>query len=217
MNILTGNKDTDLLILDNLDDKSLINFCLVNKEANRLCSIDSFWRNRLVRKYGEESLQFKSPERTWKQFYLSILKYWDDRDDMEESMLNAAEAGDKDLVDFFISKGADDWDSGMESAAEGGHKDLVDFFISKGANWWDWGMNGAARGGHKDLVDFFISKASDWGDSTYYAALEGHKDIIELFISKGINEHEWDMGKLGAIKGGHEDLIDLFQKIDLYE
>ena len=106
MNILTGQKNADLLILDILDDKSLINFCLVNKDANRLCSIDSFWINRLVRKYGQESLQFKSPERTWKQFYLLILKYWND--DMNSGMYYATQGGDKDLVDFFISKGADD-------------------------------------------------------------------------------------------------------------
>ena len=59
---------------------------------------------------------------------------------MNQAMLNAAEGGDKDLIDFFISKGADNWwDYGMIYAALGGHKDLVDFFISKGANDWNWG------------------------------------------------------------------------------
>jgi hypothetical protein len=28
----------------------------------------------------------------------------------------------------------------MEGAAKGGHKELVDFFIEKGANNWNWGM-----------------------------------------------------------------------------
>ncbi len=46
----------------------------------------------------------------------------------------------------------------MEHAAIGGHKDLVDFFIAKGANDWNLGMRHAASGGHKDLVDFFVAK-----------------------------------------------------------
>ena len=46
----------------------------------------------------------------------------------------------------------------MRCAAIGGHKDLVEFFISKGANDWNWGMRGAAEGGHQDLVDFFVAK-----------------------------------------------------------
>ena len=205
MNVLTGNKDTDLLILGNLDDKSLLNFCLVNQDANRLCSIDSFWRNRLVRKYGQESLEFKSPNKTWKQFYLSILKYWTFDDDMDEAMENAAKGGDKDLVDFFISKGANQWDWGMEGAAEGGHKDLVDFFISKGAYDWDWGMDGAA------LVDFFISKgANNWNDGMHWATLGGHKDLVDLFISKGADD--WDSGMYHAARGGHKDLVDFFKQ-----
>jgi hypothetical protein len=65
------------------------------------------------------------------------------------------EGGHKELVDFFIEKGANDWDDGMYGAAEGGHKELVDFFIQKGADWWNGGMYGAAKGGHKELVDFF--------------------------------------------------------------
>ena len=151
---LSGNKDVDLLILDKLDDKSLINFCFVNQNANHLCQIDSFWRNRLIKKYGQESLEYKSG--TWKQFYLSILKYWND--DMDTAMRNAARGGHQELVDFFISKGANDWNYGMYGAAQGGHKDLVIFFISKGAYNWHSGMRKAAKGGHQDLVDFFQQK-----------------------------------------------------------
>ena len=182
MNVLTGNKDADLIILDKLDDKTLVNFCIVNKEANRLCSIDSFWRNRLIKNYG--NIQFKS--RTWKQFYLSIFKYW--HDDTNIAMRNAANGGLKDLVDFFISKGANDWNHGMWYAALGGHKDLVDFFISKGADNLDYGMKYAALGGHKDLVDFFISKgANGWYWGMIYAAEGGHQDLM-IFFQQKLNE-----------------------------
>ena len=209
MNILTGQKNADLLILDILDDKSLINFCLVNKDANRLCSIDSFWINRLVRKYGKESLQFKSTNKTWKQFYLSILKYWDDN--VNFAMRKAARGGDKDLVDFFISKGANDWNYGMFYAAQGGHKDLAEFFISKGANNWNRGMIHAAYTGHKDLVDFFISKGAnrlDYGMEA--AAAGGDKDLVDFFISKGADN--WNDGMEAAAEEGHKDLVEFFKQ-----
>ncbi len=31
--MLTGNKDTDFIIMENLDDRSLLNLCLTNKRA----------------------------------------------------------------------------------------------------------------------------------------------------------------------------------------
>jgi len=83
-----------------------------------------------------------------------------EKDKVNEGLGEAAKGGHKDLVEFFISKGASEWDEGMWDAAQGGHKDLVDFFISKGASDWDGGMRGAAREGHKDLIDFFKAKMS---------------------------------------------------------
>ena len=76
-------------------------------------------------------------------------------------------------------------DRKMSEAAEGGHKDLVDFFISKGANYWNWGLLGAAKGGNKDLLDFFISNgANDWNCGLFGAAKGGHKDLVDFFEKK---------------------------------
>jgi hypothetical protein len=46
----------------------------------------------------------------------------------------------------------------MYKAAEGGHKELVDFFIEKGANKWNWGIYYATEGGHKEMINFFQQK-----------------------------------------------------------
>ena len=212
---LTGQKDVDLKILGDLDDKDLISFCIVNQDANQFCSKfdKELWKNRFIKKHGLESVQYKSPERTWKQFYLSILKYWDDskKEDFytNSAMADAAKEGGKDLIDFFISKGAYSWNWGLQGAAVGGHKDLVDFFISKGANNWNSGMEGAAEGGHKDLIDFFISKgAKNWSAGMEGAARGGHKDLVDFFISKGANY--WELGLNGAAEGGYKDLVDFF-------
>jgi len=47
---ITGKKDIDLIILSNLDDKTLFNFCISNPKdeyLKKLCGDESFWRNRL--------------------------------------------------------------------------------------------------------------------------------------------------------------------------
>ena len=153
MSTLTGFRDPDLIILEILDDRSLFSLSKVDKYTNTLCKNEVFWRNRFIKTYGN---YVKPNWTTWKELYLKIVYYLDgSTDDWNKGMKGAAKGGHKNLVDFFISKGANNWNWGMNYAAEGGHKDLVDFFISKGANNWDLGIRYATEGGHKDLVDFF--------------------------------------------------------------
>jgi hypothetical protein len=155
--ILTRKKDVDLIILSNLDDKTLFNFCISNPKdeyLKKLCGDESFWRNRLKNNFPEFKTEKK---RNWKQTYLALV-YYSNKYVPNEAMKKVAEKGDKDLVEFFIQKGAKNWNWGMGGAALGGHRDLVDFFIQKGANMWNFGMSGAERGGHKDLINFFQQK-----------------------------------------------------------
>jgi hypothetical protein len=69
---LTGIRDVNLKILEDLNDEELFSFCLVNKEANKLCENETFWKNRFLKRFG--TLYQKSKNRTWKNFYLTILK-----------------------------------------------------------------------------------------------------------------------------------------------
>jgi len=95
-------------------------------------------------------------------------------------MIAAAESGHRDLVDFFIAKGADDWNEGMRKAVIGGHRDLVDFFITKGANSWDHGLNDAIQANNIDLVVLFISKgAKRWDVASFMA--EGNELLYNFF------------------------------------
>ena len=156
--MLSGNKDVDLKIMSNIDDRSLFSLCISdpkNEYLKKLCNNETFWRNRLLNKFPE----FKNSDENWKQNYLALV-YYSDKYTPNKAMEKLAEKGMKykNLIDFFIEKGADYWNLGMYGAALGGHKELVDFFIEKGADDWNWGMRGASLGGHKELVDFFQRK-----------------------------------------------------------
>ena len=64
---MKGSKDTNLLIMEKLDDESLFNLCLTNKNAAFLCQNEDFWRKRFVSNYGQDVAKYKPKERTWKK------------------------------------------------------------------------------------------------------------------------------------------------------
>lgn len=119
----------------------------------------------------------------------------------------------RDMVDYFIEKGAAPWEWGLRVAARYGHRDLIDLFISKGAHHWDNALYGAARNGRRDLVDYIISKSiSDNVLNLNYglsgAARGGYRDLVDFFISKGADN--FDYGLASAAHGNHRDLVDFF-------
>ena len=71
--MISGYKDTDLLILSELDDVTLFSFCKIeNSYIQKLCNDENFWRERVKRKFGNVK---KNEDRTWKNLYLNILYY----------------------------------------------------------------------------------------------------------------------------------------------
>lgn len=66
----TGLRDTDLIILGLLDDKSLFNVCLTNKYVAQLCGNESFWMNRYRNRFNSEFEDEKPPNISWKNYYL---------------------------------------------------------------------------------------------------------------------------------------------------
>ena len=53
MSKLTGNKDTDILILMQLEDHELGAICQVNKYIHSLCVNDLFWLNRIINRINQ--------------------------------------------------------------------------------------------------------------------------------------------------------------------
>lgn len=73
MNIkFTGNKNVDLLIMNKIEnDNDLISLCSINKYANELCNIDSFWKKRIIKKYGKYLNYINQYNiKNWKEYYI---------------------------------------------------------------------------------------------------------------------------------------------------
>lgn len=70
---MLSQKDTNLMIMEKLDDRSLLNLCLTDKNAAELCRNEPFWRKRYVTRFGERAVKYKPANRTWKNNYMQTL------------------------------------------------------------------------------------------------------------------------------------------------
>lgn len=79
MNKLTGNKDTDILIINMLNDYELGKVCQANRYVNTICNDETFWRIRIYEKYGNRLKEFdvdisKYRKTSWKDYYILLSK-----------------------------------------------------------------------------------------------------------------------------------------------
>lgn len=79
-----GINDIDLIILNHLDDSDLRNIYLTNKHFNNLSNNENFWRNRVIKRFGEfltvieiENFHNKYIDKlsTWKSYYISLANF----------------------------------------------------------------------------------------------------------------------------------------------
>lgn len=80
MNALTGNKDTDFLVLSQLNDRDLGAVCKTNKYVKKLCDDDIFWKKRLfsnltIVNLEEEYKKAEYPPDMFKNFIFEIKDY----------------------------------------------------------------------------------------------------------------------------------------------
>ena len=73
MEQLKGIKDLNIELFAKMDDRTLFNICLGNKEINKICNNEVLWRKKFLQKYGEEQMKYKPDYRTWKQHYLKVV------------------------------------------------------------------------------------------------------------------------------------------------
>ena len=71
---MIGHKDVDMMVMEQLSDRDLLNLCSASKMTHSICQNETFWRKRTEKKYDIFS---KDDKRTWRNFYLAILRYQD--------------------------------------------------------------------------------------------------------------------------------------------
>jgi len=67
----TGIRDLDYKIMEELDIRSLLNFCLTDTYISELCKNDMFWKRRFEQRIGYG--KFKPVDMSWRKYYLQLL------------------------------------------------------------------------------------------------------------------------------------------------
>ncbi len=133
--------------------------------------------------------------------------------------------GNRELFDFFISKGAEVSD--FHFAAWRGDLTGVKRFLEQGPdvnikddqlNWTP--LHWATFPGCRDVAEFLIAKGADvntkgeFNDQPlHYAALRGHRELVELFLAKGAEVNAKDKDSFGktplheAARKGHQEVV----------
>ena len=86
----TFGPNTDFIILNLLDDKSWINFCLTSKKTQRIGLCESYFKARLLTQYDKKIVMLKPDDITYKQQYIDIVellytkggRHWTQRPDL---------------------------------------------------------------------------------------------------------------------------------------
>ena len=81
--MFTGNKETDKIVLAQLDDYDLGSACATNKHLNEICKDETFWRNRTLSRFGpylgnaEQIKEYMNTYGfdTWKKYYISLIDF----------------------------------------------------------------------------------------------------------------------------------------------
>lgn len=74
MSYVTGIKDLDEKLLNEVDDVSLASMCQLNSRVKSICDNDQFWRRRIYLLFGDKAeniLQAKEENETYRHFYTS--------------------------------------------------------------------------------------------------------------------------------------------------
>ena len=139
--MLTGNRDVDMEIMQQLDDRDLINLCLIDQNSRNICNTEMFWMNRVLRKISDSVLR-KFPDldleiaklykgdRTWKDYYIKDLRRVTGDDMM---LIQNSERGRLDRVIIGIKKGADihvRYEEPLRRADIKGHVDVVAYIVT---------------------------------------------------------------------------------------
>ena len=204
MNVtLTGIKDTDLLILQRLDDKDLTNLCQVNSYTRSLCANENFWINRLVNNYGQLILSKKQSTESYKDFYIRI-----------KPIISMC----RDLVEVASAQlVADDLYNSNTGIINVRAPELINYLLLKIANNY---MN--KIGQHNEAMDDFIRSAymnvPDWNrDMVSITANLTDKDIGTFYTIINIGFLGRPQIILSLKRNKREESIELNKRNPLHE
>lgn len=219
--MLSGTKDTDLLILYKLDDKSLCSMRLINSYFNKLISNEIFWLNYIINKYNIDiDILLKFKENSWYKYYIEDLS----RINLYNSnkyLKSGSTKGRLDHVIISLSEGADvhfDNDYSIIWASLNNHLDIVKYLFKNGANihaHYDGALRWSSREGYLDVVKYLVENGADIhtynDEAIIWASYYGRIEVVKYLVENGADIHtDNDAALKWAIENDHTEIISYF-------
>ena len=197
--MLTGIKDLDYVILNELEDRDLVNICQVNKEASKLCDDQTFWLNRIVTKFPNvlsEVLVKNKKGRSWADYYIKDLRLLNSKDP-NEILIDGAAEGKEDWVMIALNRGADIHafnDYALRWASQNGHTEVVKILLEAGAD---------VHAPDEDGPDAALR----------WASYNGHSAVVKILLEAGADVHaENDLALRLASHDGRFEVVKLLEQ-----
>ncbi len=230
--MLSGNKDVDRKILNNLEDEDLVNVCQTNKKAQSLCNDQVFWMNRVFLKFGYvggDILRKHKNNRTWSEYYIKDLRKINPTN-AQEYLISGSKSGKLDHVIISLSNGANIHaknDYALIEASYHGQIEVVKYLVSNGADIHvdgDISLGIASLGGHLDIIKYLVGLGADiHADDDYalrWASRNGHLDVVKYLVElkpDGANIYALsDYALIWARQKGHMEVVKYLKDVDEY-
>ena len=167
--LLTGDKNMDIKILNELEDVDLVKICNMNRAADAICKDQNFWLNRIRTKFPYLSLDILNKynpytgDQKWSEYYIK---------DLIKALKNLgiyAMKGVEGRLDFFIIT-LKNWpyhninlDELLETVSTNGKLDIVKYLVNEGADV-NYNSNSSVKFAYKfnhlDVVDYLVSQGA---------------------------------------------------------
>lgn len=232
--LLTGDKNLDMKILNELEDVDLIKMCQMNKAADAICTDQGFWLNRIMKKFPYLSLEMLNrykQGRNWSEYYIEDLIQINPNNANDKLIENARRGGRLDLIIVSLNNNADihysDYsgpDAAVRNAVGYGDLYIVKYLIENGAD-----IRGrdneklvtlASMKGNLEMVKYLAEHGGNLhnsgnvlngeeGAAVRWASQNGHLEIVKYLVEHDVNfRSKNDYAVKWAKSMGHDDIVD---------
>ncbi len=197
--MLTGNKDVDRKILNELEDVDLVRVCQTNKKANTLCNDQVFWMNRVFDKFGyvggDVLRTNKRTNQSWSDYYIHDLRKINSNN-AQKYLQDGSRDGRLDHVIISLNLGADIHGKNEYAliwASMNGQLDVVKYLVENGAGKINGALVEASSRGELDVVKYLVENGADIHASNdaalRWASEEGQNEVVKYLVENGADIH----------------------------
>jgi len=214
-NKFTGHKDTDRLILLNLNGKDLLSFCSSTPYLNNLCD-EKLFKNK-IKNTALEKVKLKYPYVKYRNFYAVMMYYialLQEKYNYKYDLMSH-NSGDPKVQYHLLQKYSHKKWILFTEASKAGELGLLKYAVATGVNihqYNDEALKYSSMNGHLEMVKYLLKHGADvhmFNDEPLrWAAINGHLEVVKYLVEHGANMRpERGASIIHAAGYGHLEIV----------